>query len=262
MEYECAPALLRSGPGGGAKEPPPKELAEPWHEVRPSRRSGCITTATTRRSARRLSEGVREMRYRRIAITSAVLAGLLASQPLAATDNTDRKWDKQQYGIYDYSPCYYYESDFPTGDARNRVSDARANWNNAGRELYFRYATGCAKAIYVKWDHLQWPFNDDYAFVENDHWGDISSSRVNFNASPDKSGGGTYSWYWGTGTVPRDRIDGWSVALHEFGHVVALGHTKQSTSDVMYPYLKVGQMRRSRTAHDYQSISKLYAKAQ
>jgi len=183
---------------------------------------------------------------------------------VVATDNDDRRWDPQQWDKYNYSPCYYFEADFPAGDARSRISNGRSLWNSVGRELWFGNRAPCSHAthaaIKVNWNDLLVPFNDDWAFVNNDHLGDISDSTVNFNASPDKSGGGVWSWYWGTGE-PTGKVDGWSVAGHEFGHAVALGHTEQSTSDLMYPYINVGQKKRALTAHDKASIGALYAVA-
>lgn len=130
-----------------------------------------------------------------------------------------------------------------------------------GRELYFRYATGCNKNAQVKWDDLLVPFNDDWAFVSNDQFGDITDSTVNFNASPDKAGGGTWPWYWGLNATPAGFVDGRSVAVHEFGHAVALGHTTQCSCDVMWAYLNPGQYRRALSSHDRASISAMYAPA-
>lgn len=207
--------------------------------------------------------------WRKPRVASWMSAALLAAtmSPVWATDNDDRRWDPQQYGIYNYSPCTFFESDFPsssaTGNPRSRVLEGRNKWNAVGRELYFRSATGCSKWLEVKWDDLLVPFNDDWGFVSNDQWGDISNSTVNFNRSPDKSGGGTYPWYWGTSsTTPSGHVDGISVAVHEFGHSVALGHTSQCTCDIMYNYINAGTNRRNLTTHDRQSIGALYAAAQ
>lgn len=199
---------------------------------------------------------------------SPLMAGILIAfltQPVVATDNTDRKWDPQQFGIYNYSPCMTFESDFPnstsTGNARSRVAEGRNKWN-IGRELYFRTQSGCDKWIHANWNDNLFPFNDDWAFVSNDQWGDISNSDVNYNASPDDGHGGYYQWYWGIGTPPSNLLDSLSITTHEFGHSVALGHTQQCTCDVMYPYINPGQTRRNLSSHDRASISAMYAAVQ
>jgi len=206
------------------------------------------------------------MRSHGLRMLMAIALIATTASPAVATDNDDRRWDPQQYGIYNYSPCTFFESDFPstspTGNPRTRMLEGRDKWNAVGKELYYRSATGCDKWLEMKWDDLLVPFNDDWGFVSNDQWGDISNSTLNMNTSPDKSGGGTYPWYWGTGTPPSTSVDGISVATHEYGQTVALGHTSQCTCDVMYNYINPGETRRSLTAHDKESMGALYSNAQ
>lgn len=201
---------------------------------------------------------------RLVPVAFAALLLWSSVSPAEASHVNGRRWDRQQVGVRDYSPCYYFESDFPTGSHRSRISDGRNAWNNQTRELYFAVITGCSQsthnAIYVKWDDLLAPFNDDLAFVQLDQFGDISDGIMNFNASPDKSGGGTWSWYVSTGDAPGTHMDLWSTAVHEFGHCVETGHTTNS-ADVMFTPQYAGAEKRTLSTHDKQSINAMYAAA-
>lgn len=197
---------------------------------------------------------------RLLSLGGAVIAALITLQPALATDNLGRRWDPQQSGIYNYAPRYYFESDFPTG-CRSRVTDGAGVWNAQNRELRFLSGSGYSKWIEVQWHDLLFPYNDDWAFVDNDQIGDISNSLMNFNASTDKPGGGTYTWYCGTGTPGSGSGDMWSVAAHEWGHVVELHHSTAS-ADTMYPTIAPGQTaERTLTTHDANGITTLYAAA-
>jgi hypothetical protein len=174
-----------------------------------------------------------------------------------------RRWDPQQSGIYNYAPRYFFESDFPSPGCTSRAANGAAEWNAVQRELRFLSGSGYSKWIEIQWHHLLFPFNDDFAFVDNDGIGDISNSFMNFNTSPDKPGGGAYTWYCGTGTPGGSQVDMWSVAAHEFGHVVNLEHSAVSSSDTMWPTIAVGSTsKRSLTTHDKAGIKALYGAAQ
>jgi len=205
------------------------------------------------------------VRMRPLALGLALL--VLTSQVALASDNTGRTRVQYQVGIYNYYTRYVFESDFPTNiggfNCRSRMSDGAAQWNAVGRELRFAsYASANENWIDVKWDDLLWPFNDDLAFVANNPiFGDIGNSDLNVNASPDKSGGGTWSWYCGTGDPSSAYIDLWSVAAHEFGHTVELLHSGVG-ADTMYATIASGTIsKRSLTTHDKDGIKAMYAAA-
>jgi hypothetical protein len=67
----------------------------------------------------------------------------------------------------------------------------------------------------------------------------------------------TDCWSVATST-PGNKVDFVSVALHELGHAMGLGHNKTDPTAVMYPYFKLGEERRNPTADDIDGIRRLY----
>ncbi|PZR60595.1 MAG: hypothetical protein DLM71_10535, partial [Chloroflexi bacterium] len=64
---------------------------------------------------------------------------------------------------------------------------------------------------------------------------------------------------YGQTTLACPYVDLQSTAAQEWGHVVSLNHTNQSTRDVMYPTIPCGSTsKRNLTSHDLASISALY----
>ncbi len=69
-----------------------------------------------------------------------------------------------------------------------------------------------------------------------------------------------FSWYTGTGTPSSTQIDWWSVAAHEMGHCLGLGHEPDITNPkpVMYPSIAPGEARRTLTADDIAGRNSIY----
>lgn len=142
------------------------------------------------------------------------------------------------------------------------MSDGAFQWNTLGRELRFANAAGTVNYVNVNWDDLLWPNSSAWGITTNlPVLGDINHSILTINASPDKSGGGVWTWYCGQSAPPANEMDLWSVASHEWGHCVELHHSQQS-ADTMYQYLNVGTtFQRSLTTHDKAGIQAMYPPA-
>ena len=198
---------------------------------------------------------------------SRVLAALMSvllviglPAPGYGTHNKGRTWDQQQFGIRDYAPCYRYLKSM-SSSFRSRVSEARTKWNAANTEFYIWYtSSNCAKDIEVDYYDLPIPFDNAWAYVANDWFGNISYSTINFNSCKDSPNGCT-PWYTGTGTPPDTWIDLISVATHEFGHTVELGHSENCnpSCSIMYPWINPGETRRFLNSHDHQTLRAMYA---
>lgn len=69
-----------------------------------------------------------------------------------------------------------------------------------------------------------------------------------------------FSWYTGTGTPSGTQFDWWSVAAHEMGHCLGLGHEADITNPkpVMYPTIGAGEVRRDLTADDIAGRNAIY----
>lgn len=189
-----------------------------------------------------------------VALTLAFASPLLVS----ATDNIYGRWILRQRNGYDYFVNYKYDAKVPSS-FRNFIQLGAASWNNVGRELRFGLVSGTTYAdVNVDYDDLWWPYNCNTALTQwslaSDesaiNWGDITFNNNICN--------GQYTWYYGTGTLACPKIDLYSVAAHEWGHLVALEHSSQ-TADTMAPNTLCGDTKqRTLTTHDIAGIKYLY----
>ena len=68
-----------------------------------------------------------------------------------------------------------------------------------------------------------------------------------------------FSWYTGTGIPPSDQFDWWSVAAHEMGHCLGLGHEDDVfPTPVMGSFFSSGEVRRTPTADDIAGRNAIY----
>lgn len=82
--------------------------------------------------------------------------------------------------------------------------------------------------------------------------GDILECDIRFSNA--------FNWYTGTGTPPGNQWDWWSVAAHEMGHCLGLGHESGVTSPrpVMFPSIAGGEVRRNPTPDDIAGRAAIY----
>lgn len=67
------------------------------------------------------------------------------------------------------------------------------------------------------------------------------------SGSGDMHFGDSWDWYTGNDTPGGTQIDLFSIALHEIGHAIGLGHYLDDPTSVMYPYYNAGTAKRELT---------------
>lgn len=140
----------------------------------------------------------------------------------------------------------------PTGSFRSRIIDARTTWNNADTELHFTFnSTGARITI----DYLMLEGSEEGLLgVARKNWfppGELHHGSIEFNSR--------YTFYVGTSsTWPDGHYDLETVALHEFGHLVALEHTENNNHVMSGLGIGDATMRRVLANHDRNSIESMY----
>lgn len=199
--------------------------------------------------------GVLSRRPSRLSVVTFLVGVLLGGQlsPVTATDNLERKWIYLPNGCYDNYVRFDYRSTLPT-EFKSPISTARNTWNALVRELFFAKQT---TDIRVWIDYQQLGGGNEYILAGTTlntfpSW-EVHHLTIDFNPYYDGQ------WYFGSALpVPNNKFDVRSVALHEWGHAVALKHS-QAAADVMWGGgYGWGDTKRTLTTHDKDGIKFYY----
>ena len=173
-------------------------------------------------------------------------------------------WAHDPAGFYEFSYYasgnddvpVYFDDDFPSGRAVDRVIDGAQQWTQLGRRMYFKVRTSPRVTSSADNAAVRCPTPErEGRRVGLVHWGGIDgpSGVVGATAvcfrnreSPQMAGFRVYfdrteNWYTGTGNsrvrnrrtgTVENRQDIWSIATHELGHATGWGpsHWRRSAS--------------------------------
>ena len=176
----------------------------------------------------------------------------------AANDNKGAKWTDRARSGYDYYIRFNFRSSVPTGNWRSWIVAGANAWNNVGRELYFAWHTTNPPDVWVQREDLLFPNGDAWAIATRHPcviFVTTCGGSIAFNTTP-----AGFRWYTGTSTtVPSTQGDLWSVAAHEWGHLVEMEHSSAS-ADTMHGIIAAGtSSKRSLTTHDKSGFLEMYA---
>lgn len=207
-------------------------------------------------------------RFRRLLVPSLLGACLVAVVPLlerkdsTATPAPVCRWDPGQLTYY-IGPN---TAGLPRAAYRGAIRDALLQWTSLVPLTAVELPSPQSAAIVVSWiddpsDPLHPPSIARGELPPN------CSHRTRGLPKPlvfttVSSGSPEYRHYrWSTGGEP-ETFDVESVALHEFGHMLGLGHCEGPCSDsvVMSRYIRPGQLRRTLHSSDRAQIKTLYGR--
>lgn len=193
-------------------------------------------------------------------LVAVVFTSAMSTAPVVATDNLNARWYPYSANGYQSWILWHFGTSFPTNSSmRTYVSNGRLTWNNAHRQLWFSWDQNASPKVNVTYEDLLWPNQDALAIGMTLRCGGgytayICSGSIAVNSTP-----GNWKHWYGQTTLACPYVDLESTAAHEWGHIVSLTHTNQSSDDVMYPNIPCGTMsKRDLTSHDLASISALY----
>jgi Matrixin len=147
------------------------------------------------------------------------------------------------------------------GSGVQRTNDGAAEWNYAHFTFTFG-ADACQSAgVYPSLNNV-----NQVDFGGGLEAGVLAETTVwFFRSNPaniiecDMRFSNAFSWYTGTGTPPSTQYDWQSVAIHEMGHCLGLGHQDGITpTPVMAPTLARGETRRALTCDDIAGRDAIY----
>lgn len=190
---------------------------------------------------------------RRLTVVALVaVIGLLPLGSTSAVNNLNRKWISLPNGCFDHWVRFNYFANVPGGAFKNRISDGRSLWNNVDRELFFAKDVSNIR-VWIAFEQPGWP-NENVLGLTNLNawpWWEVHNGTIQFNP--------IYTWYTNVALpIPAqpEQYDLWTVAAHEFGHLVSLNHG--NANDVMRPAFAPAQADRTLSVHDKDGLRHYY----
>ena len=143
-----------------------------------------------------------------------------------------------------------------------RTKDGAFEWNYSGFEFTFGADVCLSGGEYSSANDVN---QVDFGYIDND---EVLAETASFYYSNEPENivecdmrfNNAVSWYTGTGTPAVDEIDWWSVATHEMGHCLGLGHEDDITNPVpvMSSGISPGQVQRELTSDDIAGRNTIY----
>lgn len=147
-------------------------------------------------------------------------------------------------------------TNFPS-QAVQRIKDGAAKWNYTKFNFKFK-ADGCSSGS-------TFPSNNNTNQI--DYGGGLPSTVLARTTYFSQGGkilecdmrfNSAFKWNSATGAPAADEIDMFSVAVHEFGHCLGLGHSDIEPKPVMYSGIAAGISRRDLLQDDKDGRSSIY----
>jgi hypothetical protein len=179
---------------------------------------------------------------------------LLLSSSVAAWVLTGEDWDWQASPMNEnWRIC---TTSMP-GNAPQRTIDGAVTWNYAN--FNFRFGTNACLGTVPNFDNVnQINYGDrPTGVLATTFW--WTQTGTNNTIECDMQFDIRSNWYTGTGTTPSTQYDWESVADHEFGHCLGLGHEDSITPrPKMASTFGLGEMRRALTTDDRNGRNFIY----
>lgn len=143
--------------------------------------------------------------------------------------------------------------------AGSAMTNGASAWGQQGAAFAFTYGGGstagtgaCGGGGTDGFNTVGWSAQSSSVLAVTCSWFS-GSNAIEFDMQFDNDG----SWTWTSGTPTGGQIDLQSVALHEFGHALGLGHSAVNAA-VMYPSISAGTMKRTPQPDDIDGLISIY----